>query len=194
MQKKGGLAFIQRGARAEQGRRGQGAQTAERRTGAGDATTGAEDAASMGRSTLSSGRVRTNNAGDSHFYHCGGEDPWANECLLPFQVHMTLEGSKVDELGAQTAHQFFHASMVQGEELPDCQAYLDGCLMVMAFKSKKHLSNICTVASGAKINCNAGNLKTNQQGDYGTMSVWFIPEGIANIFSMNKLEKKYRIT
>jgi hypothetical protein len=26
------------------------------------------------------------------------------------------------------------------------------------------------------------------------MSVWYIPEGIANIFSMNKLEKKYWIT
>jgi hypothetical protein len=107
---------------------------------------------------------------------------------------MTLEGSKGDELGAQTAHQFFHASMVQGEELPDCQAYLDGCSTVTVFKSKKHLSNIRTMACGIKINCNAGNLKTNQQGDYGMMSVWYIPEGIANIFSMNKLETKYWIT
>jgi hypothetical protein len=65
---------------------------------------------------------------------------------------------------------------------------------VTAFKSKKHLSNIRTVACGIKINCNAGNLKTNQQGDYGTMSVWYIPEEIANVFSMNELEKKYQIT
>ncbi len=106
---------------------------------------------------------------------------------------MTLEGSKEDELGAQTAHQFSHASMVQGEELPDCRAYLDGCSTVTAFKSKKHLSNIRIVARGVKINCNAGNLKTNQQGDYGTMSVWYIPEGIANIFFMSELEKKYWI-
>ena len=26
------------------------------------------------------------------------------------------------------------------------------------------------------------------------MNVWYIPDGIANIFSMNELEKKYRIT
>ena len=82
--------------------------------------------------------------------------------------------------------------MVQGEELPD-RAYLSGCLTVMVFKSKKHLTNIRTVARGVKINCNAGNLKTNQQGDYGTMKVWYIPEGMVNIFSMNDLEKKYRI-
>ena len=63
-----------------------------------------------------------------------------------------------------------------------------------AFKSKKHLKNIRTVARGVKINCNAGNLKTNQQGEFGTMKAWYIPEGIANIFSMNELEKKYRIT
>jgi hypothetical protein len=64
----------------------------------------------------------------------------------------------------------------------------------MVFKSKKHLSNIRTMARGVKINCNAGNSKTNQQGDYGRMSVWYIPEGIADIFSMNELEKKHRIT
>ena len=64
----------------------------------------------------------------------------------------------------------------------------------MAFKSKKHLSNIRTVVCGVKINCSAGNLKTNRQGDFGTMSVWYIPEGIANTFLMNELDKKYRIT
>jgi hypothetical protein len=79
--------------------------------------------------------------------------------------------------------------MVQGEELPDWRAYLDGCSTVTMFKSKKHLMNIHTVARGVKINCNAGNLKTNQQGEYGTMKVWYIPEGIANIFLMNELEK-----
>ncbi len=197
--KKGGLAFIQLGARAGRGCRGQGPQTAGRQAGAGDTAAGREDAASVGRSTQPSERVRTNNAGDSHCYHCGGEDHWANKCPelaeeQQAQLHTTLEGSKEDELGAQTAHQFFHASMVQEEELPDCRAYLDGCLMVTAFKNKKHLSNIRTVACGIKINYNARNLKTNQQGDYGTMSVWYIPEGIANIFSMNELEKKYWIT
>ncbi len=47
---------------------------------------------------------------------------------------------------------------------------------------------------GVKINCNVGTMKTNQQGDYRRISVWFIPKGIANIFLINELEKKYRIT
>ncbi len=59
--KKGGLAFIQQGAHAGRGHGGRGAQTAGRRAGAGDAAAGREDAASMGRSTLLSGKVRTNN-------------------------------------------------------------------------------------------------------------------------------------
>ena len=84
--------------------------------------------------------------------------------------------------------------MVQGEELPEWHAYLDRCSTVTAFKSKKHLRNIRTMDRGVKIHCNVGNLKTNQQGDYRTMKVWYIPEGIANIFSMHELEKKYPIT
>ncbi len=37
-------------------------------------------------------------------------------------------------------------------------------------------------------------MRTNKVGDYGAMNVWYIPDKIANIFSMNELEKKYRIT
>ncbi len=63
-----------------------------------------------------------------------------------------------------------------------------------AFKSKKHLMNIRTMNYVVKINCNVGVMKTNQQGDYWTMSVWYIPDGIVNIFLMGELEKKFRIT
>jgi hypothetical protein len=31
-------------------------------------------------------------------------------------------------------------------------------------------------------------------GTYGKLKVWYIPDGIANIFSMHELEKKYHIT
>jgi hypothetical protein len=63
-----------------------------------------------------------------------------------------------------------------------------------AFKSKQHLSNIRTVNRGIKINCNLGAIMTNQDGAYGSMNVWFIPETIADIFLLNELESKYCIT
>ena len=84
--------------------------------------------------------------------------------------------------------------MLQADELPDNRAYLDGCSTVTAFKSKQYLENIRSVKRGVKINCNSGVMRTNEVGDYGIMNVWNIPDGIANIFSMNELEKKYCIT
>jgi hypothetical protein len=37
-------------------------------------------------------------------------------------------------------------------------------------------------------------MTTNCKGTYGKLQVWYLPEGIANIFSMHKLEKMYHIT
>jgi hypothetical protein len=90
--------------------------------------------------------------------------------------------------------QFFHYSMMQGDELPDSQAYLDRCSTVTAFKTGKYLENIRHVSRGVKINCNSGCMRTNQVGDYGSLKVRYIPKAIANIILMNKLEKKYCIT
>jgi hypothetical protein len=38
------------------------------------------------------------------------------------QLHMTLEGQERAEQEEETAHQFFHVSMMQADELPDDQA------------------------------------------------------------------------
>ena len=45
-----------------------------------------------------------------------------------------------------------------------------------------------------QLNCNAGSIKTNRKGDYGRVESWYIPKGIANIFSMYEIEKLHRIT
>jgi hypothetical protein len=50
------------------------------------------------------------------------------------------------------------------------------------------------VWGGIKINCNAGAVVTNKRGTYGNLKVWYLSDGIANIFSMQELEKLYRIT
>jgi hypothetical protein len=66
--------------------------------------------------------------------------------------------------------------------------------MVTAFKTDKYLKGLKTLPSGIKINCNTGAVSTNRMGTYGKLKVWYLPGGIANIFSMHKLEMLYRIT
>jgi hypothetical protein len=101
------------------------------------------------------------------------------------------QGGKEQE--AQEGHQLLHVTLAQGGELPDDRAYLDGCSTVNAFKSDKHLKNIKTVRGGVKINCNVGTVASNLRGTYGGIKVWYLPDGIANIFSMHELERSYRI-
>ena len=60
-----------------------------------------------------------------------------------------------------------HVSFSQGGELPDDQAYLDGCSTVTACKNKKFLENLRQVKGGIKINCNAGVMTTDIKGDWG---------------------------
>ena len=45
-----------------------------------------------------------------------------------------------------------------------------------------------------QVNCNAGIIKTNRKGEYGRVEAWYMPKGIAKIFSMNEIEKLHCIT
>ncbi len=91
-------------------------------------------------------------------------------------------------------HQLLNVSLMQGGALPDNWAYLNGCSTVTAFKSNRYLEGIRTLPHGIKINCNPGAVVTNKMGLFRRLNVWYIPNGIANIFSMHELEKHYRIT
>jgi hypothetical protein len=110
------------------------------------------------------------------------------------QLHMHIEAGEEGETQNQEGHQLLKVAFVQGKALFNNRAYLDGCLTVTAFKSKKYLEGIRTLRNGININCNTGAVTMNQMGLYGRMNVWYIPEGIASIFSMHELEKMYHIT
>ena len=45
-----------------------------------------------------------------------------------------------------------------------------------------------------QVNCNDGSIKTNRNGEYGRVEAWYMPKGIASIFSMHGIEKLHRIT
>jgi hypothetical protein len=164
---------------------------------------GRKNKASASTLSMQSG-VQTNRAEESNCFHCGESDHWARECLLlsteqQDQLHMTLEAQEGAEQEEDAAQQFLHFSMLQADKLPDDQAYLDGCLTVMVFKTKKYLNNLRRKDQGVKINCNLGAMRTNEVGNFvghhfDSLNACYIPEGIANIFSMNELEKRYCIT
>ncbi len=200
-----GVAFLQRGGRGGQGgcgRRG-------RETGRGEGNGGGADAGegrsgSNGMSTVTGGSggeaaARTNSRGKSHCFNCGATDHWAYECPQlsneqQAQLHMNLEEQGETKDQEEEGHQLLNVTLAQGGNLPENQAYLDGCSTVTAFKTDKYLKGIKTLPSGIKINCNAGVVLTNRMGTYGKLKVWYLPGGIANIFLMHKLEKLYRIT
>jgi hypothetical protein len=94
----------------------------------------------------------------------------------------------------EEGHQPLNITLAQGGLLPNNQAYLDGCSTVMAFKNDKYMKGVKKVREGIKINCNAGLVMSNLKGNYGRLKVWYVPKGTANIFSMHKLERLYRIT
>jgi hypothetical protein len=94
----------------------------------------------------------------------------------------------------EEGHQLLNVMLAQAGELPDNRAYLDGCSTMTAFKTDKYLGEIEMVPKGIKINCNAGVVMTNKRGKNGGLNVWPIPDGLANIFFMHKLEKTYCIT
>jgi hypothetical protein len=60
--------------------------------------------------------------------------------------------------------------------------YLDNCSTIMAFANKDLLDNIQIMEKGMKVSCNAGTVRTDQQGTYGKIKTWYLPDGIVNIF------------
>jgi hypothetical protein len=107
---------------------------------------------------------------------------------------MTLEGLEEDDKHQEEAHQLMHVTLAQAALLLINRAYLDGCSTITAFKLKKYLKEVRERNDGIRINCNTGVVLTNLMGKYGLINAWYIPEGIANIFSMHELEKKHWIT
>jgi hypothetical protein len=166
----GGLAFIQKGGRAGQGH-GATKPAGNARQGSGGQAVGAGDAGGGSGESPGAGATKTNSTGESHCYHCGEEGHWPRECSAltaeqQEQLHMVVENEE-DKQDAKVGHQFFQWSMAQADKLPDSRTYLDGCLTVTAFKSRKYLENLRSVEHGIKINCNSGAMRTNQMGSMG---------------------------
>ena len=63
------------------------------------------------------------------------------------------------------------------------------------FSNPRLLTNIRDTKKSLTLYCNAGKAIITKKGDlrgYGT--VWFFPDGIANILSLGNVKKKHRVT
>lgn len=80
-------------------------------------------------------------------------------------------------------------------KIPMTWVLLDNQSTVDGFSNPNLLKNIRETDGELTIHCNAGVATTNMVGDfdrYGT--VWFHPDGIANVLSLAKVKQKYCIT
>ena len=85
--------------------------------------------------------------------------------------------------------------MQHGGRFPPEWILLDNQSTVDVFTNRRPLKNIRRSNKNMFIHCTAGVAKTNLIGvlpGYGT--VWYHPNGIANILSLSKVKEKYRVT
>ena len=74
--------------------------------------------------------------------------------------------------------------------LPKTWIVLDNQSTVNIFSNGALLTNICNSKSSMDIHCNAGVTTTNMVGDpRGNGTVWYHPNGIANILSLSCVKK-----
>ena len=92
-------------------------------------------------------------------------------------------------------HDHTHLETRHGGQLPMEWVLLDNQSTIDVFVNRRLLRNIRQVNQYMYIHCTAGVTRTNLVGElpgYGT--VWFHPDGIANILSLSRVKTKYRIT
>ena len=71
---------------------------------------------------------------------------------------------------------------------------IDSQSTIDVFKNREYLTDIKTVKKGCKIQCNAGIVMVNKKGMFGSIPVWYHPEGVANILSLKTLKNKCHVT
>jgi len=79
--------------------------------------------------------------------------------------------------------------------IPKTWILLDSQLTVDVFSNPRLLTNIRDTKKSLTLYCNAGKAIITMKGDLkGYSTVWFYPEGIANILSLGNVKKKHRVT
>ena len=80
--------------------------------------------------------------------------------------------------------------------LPATWLLLDSCSTTNLISNKSWLHNIHNDGTSISVRCNAGTIRLTHKGYFGSYPepVWFHPDGIANIMSLDNVAKYFRIT
>ena len=140
--------------------------------------------------------------GTNMLHHATMDDPMNNmdEATREPTNEMTLASLELDEAEDHDTSFIFvqdvwNVQTQHGGHLPPEWILLDNQSTVDVFTNRRLLKNIRRSKKDMFIHCTAGVAKTNLIGDlpgYGT--VWYHPNGIANILSLSKVKEKHRVT
>ena len=157
-------------------------------------------------------------------FHCGQCGHYASECNTTNEEVQQYRASQLQGTKHDSGKQLLHSGVLQddsdndittswifnqthvvhdhthletrhGGRLPMEWVLLDTQSTIDVFVNRRLLRNIRRINQYMYIHCTAVVTRTNLVGElpgYGT--VWFHPDGIANILSLSRVKTKYRIT
>ena len=121
--------------------------------------------------------------GCNNYGHYQSHCPQTTDTRQSAQTHLTMGFS------------FMQSTTKKQQTVPHTWVLLDNQSTADVFCNSQLLINIRKAATSLDIHCNSGSTTTDMEGDlpgYGT--VWYHPSGIANILSLGRVRKRYRIT
>ena len=138
---------------------------------------------------------------DNHYhFYINDKDSWSphmHSAHAAYQSKTSDDDSATppqpDYWGNKILHEYhFH---IRTNSIPKDWILLDSCSTVNIFCNKDLLQNIHKVNKTMKLHCQSGTSSTNLMGTLPGYPepIWFAPDGIANVLSLARTNKHFRV-